>query len=147
MRVDIARREPFDPSLRHYAALEDADFCHRIARHGALVLARRARLHHFQISGGRLPRETVITLQLLNLAFFLKRHSRMLPAKRMQYRLMLLRRLVAEFAKDLLSRRFALPQFRGVLRAMALHRTIFSTPTDEIVARYPEIQLRIIERG
>ncbi|WP_171070010.1 glycosyltransferase family 2 protein [Methylobacterium terricola] len=146
VRADIARREPFDPSLRHYAALEDADFCHRIARHGALVLARRARLHHFQISAGRLPRDTVITLQLLNLAFFLKRHSSMLAVKRAQYRRLLLRRLVAELAKDLLSRRFALPQLRGVLRAAALQRTIFTAPADEIVARYPEIQLRIIEQ-
>ncbi|NGM33531.1 glycosyltransferase [Methylobacterium sp. DB0501] len=146
VRAEIARREMFDPSLRYYAALEDADFCHRVARHGALVVAPRARLHHFQISSGRLPRQTVIALQLLNLAFFLRRHSTMLPAKRAQYRRMLLRRLVAETMKDLLSRRFTLPQVAGVLRAMAMHRTIFDAPADEIAARYPEIQRRIIEQ-
>lgn len=147
VRAEIARREMFDPSLRYYAALEDADFCHRVARHGALVVARRARLHHFQISSGRLPRQTVIALQLLNLAFFLRRHSTVLPLKRVQYRRMLLRRLVAETMKDLLSRRFTLPQVAGVLRAMALHRTIFDAPAEEIAARYPEIQRRIIEQS
>jgi glycosyltransferase involved in cell wall biosynthesis len=146
-RRRVALAEPFDTALRYYAALEDADATHRYLRHGALVVARGARVHHFQTSASRLPRDRVIILQLLNLALFLRRHAADPALKRRQYRVMLRRRLVAEVFKDLLSRRWSLPQMRAVRYVMGLQDAVFDRPVDEIVAWYPDFQRRLIEAG
>ena len=145
VRRAVALKEPFDPLLRYYAALEDADATHRFRRHGALLVARQARVHHFQTSASRLPRDKVIILQLLNLAIFLRRHATALPQKRREYHVMLWRRLVAEFFKDLLSQRFALPQVSGVRYVMGMWREVFDRPAADIFAWYPDFQRRLIE--
>lgn len=147
VRRPVALAEPFDPSLRYYAALEDLDATYRYGRHGILLGANDARLHHFEVAGGRLKRRTATTFQLLNMLVFIKRNAddpaRWLPS----YRAMLWRRLLGETIKDTLSRRWDLPQARGVLTAMRRWRRVWDTPVAEMDRWYPDYQRDIRDNG
>lgn len=144
-RRGFGLREPFDTTLRYYAAFEDLDFAYRLARHGAILRANRAHLLHFEAAAGRIKRKKVIAFQLMNMAVFLKRNSPRPDDFRLRYRVMLWRRLVAEFLKDGLSRRWEFPQVAGVLIAMRYWREIWSRDTNEIDGWYPDFQKRVIE--
>jgi GT2 family glycosyltransferase len=144
VRTEIAKKYMFDQSLRYYAALEDADFCHRILASGSLIIAKAARVHHFQVAGGRISRDKVISLQLLNLALFLRKHSTNIAKKRKVYRNMLYRRFIAELLKDLLARRLSLPHVRGTICAFKYNSMVFDTPISEIDAVYLELQRTIL---
>ena len=145
VRRQIAIAEPFDAALRFYAAFEDLDATYRYARHGAVLRADRAHLHHFEAAGGRLKRKKLVIFQLLNMLVFLKRHAndpdRFLPA----YRRLLRRRLVGETLKDLLSGRLGVPQARGVLTVMGIWRAVWDRDTATIDDWYPRIQRDILE--
>ncbi len=144
-RRSIALLEPFDTTLRYYAAFEDFDFAYRVARHGALLRARKARLHHFEAAAGRIKRKKVIAFQLMNMAVFLKKNSPSPDDFRLRYRVMLWRRLVAEFLKDGLSRRWEFPQVAGVLIAMRYWQEIWRRDSSEISSWYPDFQKRVID--
>ena len=125
VRASVARKEPFDQSLLSYSPAEDLDASYRFSRHGINVLIETARIHHFEAAAGRIKRKQAITLGLMNLAAFVARNStrpgRDVPAYFLRYA----RRLVAEFLKDGLSRRFTFPQFRGALAAFLPTIAIF----------------------
>lgn len=144
-RREIGNKEGFDPALRYYAAFEDLDLAYRIARHGAILRAHRMRLHHFEAAAGRIKRKKVIAFQLLNMAVFLKRHAARPDDFLPRYRVMLWRRLLAEFLKDGLSRRWQFPQVAGVLTAMRSWREVWRRDRDEIDTWYPDFQKRILE--
>lgn len=144
-RRSIGDVEQFDTALRYYAAFEDLDICYRIARHGALLRAGGAQLHHFEAAPGRIKRKKVIVFQLLNMAVFLKRHAEKPDRFRGAYRVMLARRLLSEFLKDSLSRRWEFPQVAGVMLAMRHWREIWSRSEEEIDSWYPDFQKRILE--
>jgi GT2 family glycosyltransferase len=144
-RRSIAEVEKFDTALRYYAAFEDLDIGYRIARHGAILRAGGARLHHFEAAAGRIKRQKVIVFQLLNMVVFLKRHAKNPDAFQGAYRIMLMRRLLSEFLKDGLSRRWDFPQLAGVLVAMRHWREVWSRPANEIDSWYPDFQKRILE--
>ncbi len=144
-RRQLGLREPFDTTLRYYAAFEDLDFAYRLARHGVILRANRARLHHFEAAAGRIKRKKVIAFQLMNMAVFLKRNSPRPDDFRFRYHIMLWRRLVGEFLKDALSRRWEFPQVAGVLIAMRYWREIWRRDTSEIDRWYPDFQKRIID--
>ncbi|WP_265501148.1 glycosyltransferase family 2 protein [Paracoccus beibuensis] len=145
VRRNVALAEPLDSSLRFYAAGEDLDASYRYGRHGILMRANRARLHHFEIAGGRIKRKTAITFQLLNMLVFIKRHAddpaHWLPT----YRLMLWRRLLGEMIKDGLSRRWDFPQAAGVITAMRSWRQVWRTPTGDLDIWYPDFQRKILD--
>jgi GT2 family glycosyltransferase len=145
VRRDVALAEPFDTALRYYAAFEDLDVAYRYARHGAVLRANRAHLHHFEAAGGRLKRKKLVIFQLLNMLVFLKRHAadpdRFLPV----YRRLLRRRLFGEALKDLLSGRITLPQARGVLVVMRTWREVWARDTATIDDWYPAVQQEILE--
>lgn len=147
VRRHVALAEPLDPSLRYYAALEDLDATYRYGRHGILLGANDARLHHHEVAGGRVKRRTATTFQLLNMLVFIKRNAddpaRWLPS----YRAMLWRRLLGETIKDTLSRRWDLPQARGVLTAMRRWRRVWDTPLAEMDRWYPDYQRDIRDNG
>lgn len=147
VRRPIALAEPFDPALRFYAAFEDLDASYRYGRHGILLGCNDARLHHREVAGGRVKRRTATTFQLLNMLAFIKRNApdpaRWLPA----YRTMLWRRLLGEAIKDTLSRRWDLPQTRGVMAALRSWRKVWNTPMAEIDRWYPDFQREIRARG
>jgi glycosyltransferase involved in cell wall biosynthesis len=125
VRADVARKEPFDAALLSYSPAEDLDASYRFSRHGLNVLIEPARVHHFEAAAGRIRRRQAITLGLMNLAAFVAKKSaqpsRDIPAYYLRY----VRRLMAEFLKDLLSRRFSFPQFLGALAAFGPSVAIF----------------------
>lgn len=141
----LSEKEKFDTALRYYAAFEDLDLAYRLARHGTLIHARAARFHHFEAASGRIKREKVITFQLLNMVVFLKRHAKDPNAFLKSYRIMLMRRLLAEFLKDMLSQRWSFPQVAGVLNGMRHWREVWSRNEKEIDTWYPDLQKRILE--
>ncbi|MBO9188090.1 glycosyltransferase family 2 protein [Rhizobium sp. L80/93] len=145
VRTSLAKKHLFDNALRYYAAMEDADFCHRLNADGGLVVCRSAKVHHYQVSGGRLRRDEVTALQMLNIAVFLRRHSRSFSQKKRQYYLLVFRKMIAEFLKDAIAGRFSFPQVRGVFIAMGYIRTVFSTPSGQLDEVYPKIQNQILK--
>ena len=145
VRRDVALAEPFDPSLRYYAAFEDLDAAYRYARHGAVLQARQAHLHHYEATGGRMKRKKVIIFQLLNMIVFLKRHAARPEDFLWRYRVLMGRRLVGEGLKDLLARRWDFPQLRGVLIVMQEWRKVWDRDVSELDDWYPEFQKMILE--
>lgn len=146
VRRDIALAEPLERSLRYYAALEDLDASYRYGRHGIMLRANEARLHHFEVAGGRVKRQTATTFQLLNMLVFIKRNAECPSAWLGAYRRMLWRRLLAETLKDGLSRRRDFPQARGVLTAMRHWRKVWNTPVKDLDQWYPPYQRGILDR-
>lgn len=146
VRRQIALSEPLDRSLRYYAALEDLDASYRYGRHGILLRANQAKLHHFEVAGGRVKRRTATTFQLLNMLVFIKRNADKPGAWLPTYRLMLWRRLFGETIKDALSRRWDFPQARGVLTAMRGWRKVWKTPVEGLDQWYPGYQREILRK-
>lgn len=146
VRRPVALAEPLDRALRYYAAFEDLDVSYRYGRHGILLRANDAMLHHFEVAGGRMKRKAVTTFQLLNMLVFIKRHSARPEAWLGTYRLMLWRRLLGETIKDALSRRWDFPQARGVLTAMRNWRKVWNTPKGNLDDWYPAYQRALLDR-
>jgi len=146
LRRKVALAEPFDPSLRYYAAFEDLDVAYRAARHGALLRAPAARLHHFEAAGGRVKRKKIIIFQLLNMVVFLKRHAADPDRFRGAYRKLVWRRLLGEALKDALSGRLGFPQTAGVITVMRQSRALWSRDVAELDAWYPEFQRKILDQ-
>lgn len=143
-RRSMGQVEQYDTTLRYYAAFEDLDLAYRLARHGAILKANRAKLHHFEAAAGRVKRTKVITFQLLNMAVFLKRHADSPEKFKRRYIVMLWRRLLAEFLKDGLSRRWGFPQVAGVITAMQNWKEIWRRNPSELDTWYPQFQKRIL---
>jgi GT2 family glycosyltransferase len=146
VRRDVALAEPFDPALRYYAAFEDLDATYRYGRHGVSLRSGKARLHHFEAAGGRIKRQKVIIFQLLNMLIFLKRHAQPINRWKGAYRRLLWRRLLGEFLKDGLSRRFDFPQVKGVLVVMGCWKDLWQRDPATIDECYPPFQKDIIDR-
>ncbi|NJP09118.1 MAG: glycosyltransferase [Leptolyngbyaceae cyanobacterium RU_5_1] len=146
-RRDVFTEEMFEPLLRYYCAGEDLDACNRITRHGPLVLAQDAKLHHFNSAGGRLPRFRGTVLGALNQVLFLKKHSSDLRRDRARYYHLILRRIFAELIKDTLSRRWSMPQVRGLIVALWYSRKLFSMSKMELAEWYPRFQQELVESG
>lgn len=142
-RKAIAQTQ-FEPMLRAYAALEDLDASYRVSRRGILVEAAKAKLHHFNSSSGRLSRYQVSALSALNQVACLRKHSNNLERDRHKFHLLTARRIVAELFKDLLSRRWTLPQMRGMVAAWRQADRIFATPSSELAHWYPAFQKALL---
>ncbi|NEQ22561.1 MAG: glycosyltransferase family 2 protein [Microcoleus sp. SIO2G3] len=130
----------FEPLLCFYAALEDADASYRVSRQGVLLEAPEAKLHHFNSGSGRLSRYQVSALSALNQVACLKKHSTDLERDRRKFYRLMARRLLAELLKDGLSRRWSLPQVRGLLAAWRQADRIFAIPKLAIDQWYPAFQ-------
>lgn len=146
VRREIALAEPLDVSLRYYAALEDLDATYRYGRHGRILRANDAKLHHFEVAGGRVKRKTVTVFQLLNVLVFVKRNAPEPERWLGTYRWMLWRRLFAEAVKDVLARRWSFPQTAGVVTAMRAWRKVWDKPVEQLDNWYPAYQREILEQ-
>jgi glycosyltransferase involved in cell wall biosynthesis len=144
VRRRVAAAEPFDATLLAYCPAEDLDATYRFSRHGLNVAAADAAIHHAEVAASRLRRQQAITLGLANIAAFVARRSADRRRDIMAYRVMLARRILAEFGKDLLSRRFDLPQLRGALAAIGHSAAIFAHPGPGFEAWYADRQRRIL---
>lgn len=144
VRARVARAEPFDPVLLSYSPAEDLDASYRYTRHGLNVVFDGAKVHHFEAASGRIKRRQAITLGLLNVASFVARksarRSRDIPAYYLRY----IRRLLAEFLKDGLSRRFTFPQFLGAISAFRPSIAIFRHSRDDFDDWYRSLQMRVL---
>jgi hypothetical protein len=144
IRAEVARKEPFDDTLLSYCPGEDLDASYRFSRHGLNVVVDAGRVHHFEAASGRIKRRQATTLGLMNIAAFVAKRSTR-PARDIpSYYLRYLRRLLAEFLKDGLSRRFTFPQFIGVLAAFGPSVAIFRHRRDGFDDWYRLQQMRVL---
>ncbi len=146
-RRDVIVKEKFEPLLLYYALNEDMDASYRVSRHGALLESEKAKLHHFQSNSGRLSRFIITALSALNQAVCIRRYSDNLKRDRWRFYQLTTRRVLAEFCKDALSRRWAFPQLRGILAAFQYAPLIFSLPAEELADWYPQFQKEFVVSG
>ncbi|WP_137111299.1 glycosyltransferase family 2 protein [Rhodobacter sp. SY28-1] len=144
VRRAMALAEPFDNDLLAYASAEDLDATYRFSRHGWIVQAQDARIYHHEAMAGRLKREQSTMLGVLNVAFLLRKHSNTPVRSMIQFYVMLLRRLNAEFLKDLLSRRWAFRQFRTMCAAVPVTLGIMRQDRSTLGPYYAPIQRRVL---
>lgn len=143
-RRESILHEPFENLLRSYSPGEDLDASYRISRTQCLVTAERALLNHYNIATGRIDRYKTTVLGNMNQALLLARHGNA-QAKR-RYRPLLRHKLLAEFLKDILQRRFRIPQTRGVLSSMHHSRQIPGMSLGELESWYPDFQAQLLAR-
>ncbi|MDX2230651.1 MAG: glycosyltransferase family 2 protein [Leptolyngbyaceae cyanobacterium bins.349] len=146
-RRETIAKERFEPLLLYYALNEDMDASYRVSRHGMLLQANSAKLHHFQSNSGRLSRFIVATLASLNQAVCVQKYSNNLKRDRARFYILNTRRVLAELFKDALSRRWTFPQVRGVLTAFRYAPIIFKLSVDELAEWYPQFQKEFVETG
>ena len=135
----------FESLLRFYAPFEDLDASHRVSHRGALVTVEGARLYHHMTTTNRMKRFRVTWLSMLNHAVLLRRHAGDPSSVRRRYSVLMVRRITAEFLKDLLARRFDFPQCHGALRAWRDARRVFAMDMAALETWYPGHQKRIVE--
>jgi GT2 family glycosyltransferase len=145
-RREVIARVRFDEDLQRYAAGEDLDASYRASRLGQLLQADRARIHHYTAASGRLSRGEAAELSAMNIAFFLRKHAGAGGRPLLRFYGWIGRRLCAEFLKDLLSRRFGLPQWRAMLHAAATAWRVWTFRSDELRERYAALQQAISSR-
>lgn len=135
----------FDPVLRFYCPFEDNDASYRVSRRGMILTSLMARLHHYTTASGRIDRRRVAKLGALNQAVLLRRHAADLQWARRAYMRLMARRIVAEFLKDLLSRRLSFPQLRGLVQALGTAPQVFAMPDGELEPWYTGMQTKIVK--
>lgn len=146
-RRNAILKELFEPLLRYYAITEDMDASYRVSRHGLLLEAVDAKLHHFHSSTGRLPRYKVAALSGLNQAVCLRKYSNDLKRDKQLFYRLTARRIFAEILKDALSRRWFLPQARGLFLTLRYSSRIFALPDRELAEWYPRFQREFLMAG
>lgn len=136
--------EKFEALMLGYCPAEDLDASYRASRHGVLVTAANALLHHYQSAGARTDRYTVSMLTAMNQAMCLRRHAGQLNLRIRDFWILTLRKLFAEFFKDALSKRWDLPQLRGLLSGVRVSQAIFRLSSNELEQIYPKLQQRVL---
>jgi glycosyltransferase involved in cell wall biosynthesis len=140
-----ARVERFDETLRRYSAAEDMDFSYRMSRHGVILNALSARLHHSQDESARLTRHTRTLLGLLNIAYLYRRHGHDPVQLFQRYRMRLLERMALDAVRDLLKLRTTLPYARADARAVRMLQEILTVEERELASWYGRLQSEILE--
>ena len=146
VRRNVVAGEPFDDGLVAYAAAEDLDATYRFGRHGVIVLAPQARLHHMEAASGRIKRTKAATFGLLNIAYFVRKNSKGPVSDGARVALLALRMLPAEIVKDLASGRWSMPQLGGVLLACFHLPRVLIRPPARLQPWYGDLQLAILQR-
>lgn len=144
-RRHVIAQSRFDDLLRYYCPGEDLDASYRVSLTHHLLTARQAQLHHYTVSAGRIDRYRTTVLSVVNQAVLVARYGQDKARVRRAYFRLQRRRLLAEFLKDALSRRFSFPQLRGILAARPLARQAFSMSEAELSAWYPDMQEKILK--
>ena len=144
-RAGWAKEERFDETLRRYAAAEDMDFSYRMSRHGLVLNALAARLHHTQDESARLTRHTRALLGLLNIAYLYRRHGYDPERMFQRYRGRLLERLALDAVRDLLRLRASLPYARADARALGMLPQILDADEETLAEWYGRLQTKILD--
>jgi glycosyltransferase involved in cell wall biosynthesis len=135
-RREVALREPFEGELLSYSPMEDLDTTYRYLFHGVNLFAGRAGFHHFTSAGARIRRQQVAQLTMMNMAFFVARNSKARLRDSARFGLYAVRRTLAELLKDLLKKRWDLPQFRGALAAVPATVQILARSAPDLAPWY-----------
>lgn len=143
VRRSVAQEENFDDNLLASSPGEDLDVSYRFSRKGLNVMAPHGLVHHYEAAAGRVNRKVNTRFYLMNSAFLLHKNSQN-PAHRRGYYIHGARRIFAEFLKDVASRRFSLPQFRGAWAGVWTAREIFSHPQEGLGPWYENLQKTIL---
>lgn len=138
-------KEPFEPLLRYNTAWEDIDASYRVSRHGILLTALDAKLHHFYSASGRVSRFHIAALASLNQAICLRKYSTNLQRDICVFYSLMARRVLAESIKDGLTRRWSFPQLRGIVTAIRYSIQVFTLPQEAVAEWYPCLQKKILE--
>lgn len=146
VRRTVAIAEPFDNGLEGYSVLEDMDATYRFGRHGFVVMAPSARLFHAQVKAARSKIETVKTLEVTNLAYFVRSKSPAFWPYVPFFWLSMFRRCLAELLKDALAGRMKLGRFRATLRGMPLCAKIMCFPKEDLTDWYSGVQKKLMAR-
>ncbi|MFV0300000.1 MAG: glycosyltransferase family 2 protein [Paracoccus sp. (in: a-proteobacteria)] len=136
VRRSAALRDPFESAFRSYSPGEDFDISYRLSRRGAICVATGARIYHHEVATSRIRREQELLLSICNVAYLLRRHSPALDRDRRRWRVLMSRRILAEFLKDGLTRRWRFPQFRAARKAARLGREVLAYSDDDSLADY-----------
>ena len=145
LRRTVAARLEFEPLLLYYSPGEDLDLSYRASREGAMVMAREAKVHHFNSGDGRLKRHQVAMLGTLNQALFLRRNGANPKQARARYLVRVLHRVLAGAMMDLAQRRLNFPKARGTWAGLWLSGQIFRASLEELEQLYPALQERIVK--
>lgn len=143
-RRAIAEELLFEKALQSYSPAEDLDFTYRISRSGYLVCAHNAKLYHHEIATSRVKRRAAILLSVTNVAYFVRTNATHPFKSKFTFAIMLMRRLLAEFIKDVGSRRWGFEQFRAVIDAIPVSAGIFTRDINDLPEWYREKQLQIL---
>lgn len=147
VRRSALMREPFEPAFRSYSPGEDFDISYRLSRIGSICVARSAYIYHHEVASSRIRREQELVLSICNVAYLLRRHSPNLTRDRRRWSVLMYRRLLAEFLKDGLSRRFNFTQLRAAWRAVKISREILFFSVDaDLENWYINVQEKILEK-
>ena len=144
VRRSVALAEPFDSDLLAYASAEDLDATYRFSRHGWNVIAHNAKVYHQVAAAERLKRQRAMMLSILNITFLTRKNSRQPARDTMRLYVVILRRLLAEFLKDLLTRRWRFPQFLGVAKALVMTVPIMRHQRATLGQYYDGVQRRVL---
>jgi GT2 family glycosyltransferase len=144
VRRSVALTEPFDGDLLAYASAEDLDATYRFSRHGWNVQALDAKLYHHEAMAARLKREQSTMLSVLKVAFLLRKNTNFPVRQTIQFYVMILRRLIAEFLKDLLSRRWKFRQVRCIGASIPDTLGILRHDRSSLGTYYDPIQRRVL---
>lgn len=138
-------REPFEPAIRSYSPGEDFDISYRLSRIGSICVARSALIYHHEVAASRIRREQELMLSICNFAYRLRRHSPNIVRDRRRWSVLIYPRLLAEFLKDGLTRRFKFKQLRAAWRASKFSKEIlYFTDNSSLEYRYIAIQDEIL---
>lgn len=145
-RRSVLQKEAFCEMLERYAAGEDQDVSYRASRHGALLLAHKARLCHLEISGGRLSRRTTTALADLNPAALQVLFSDDIERSRRDWQRIVRKRLLIRALKDLSEKEWRFQRTRGTLLALRRLGQIYDLPPDALRTWYGGLQKELIDQ-
>lgn len=143
-RRSVALAEPFEEALLAYCPAEDYDVCYRFLRHGLVVRSVRARAHHQQAPSGRLKRRETAHLYMSNLGYYVRKNTTRPLRDGARFGLYALRRILAEFLKDVISLQPSLPRLRGALGGSLDVVQLWRLPRDGLARWYEARQRRLL---
>lgn len=130
------RLEHPETLLMGSAYMEDYDFSHRVARHGVLVAAPDAFVHHLADSGGRRSHAAVVGTSLCNQALTLRRHGRPRFTKAVAFVLRTAARGLTGIVRDGWAGRQRTATLRATARGLRRALPILAARDATIEARY-----------
>lgn len=146
VRRGIALAEPFAGGELPVSNNQDMDATLRYRRHGVLYYHRGARLFHAVSGANRLKAQRLLAVRALNMAYFARKGADRPESLRWRLATFLVQNGLAAGLRDLLSRRFGLPNARAILRGLRPDWIILGLPEDQVAAFLSDRQRQELSR-